>query len=212
MIGLIQRLREDVLDIKSRLSRLFPVGIVDSTDPSAGRVVVRLPDRGDQLSGRLPVLFAKTHRDKEFWLPDPGTPVQCLFLPFCGLEVGVVLGALYTAKNPPPQGAGRDVWIKEFEDGTVLEYDRAGHRLSGYVAGDVELYTDGALSAYAGGDVDLESGTIIRLTAPAIIFTGGGSVNGDLTLNGSLNVTGDIDAGGHIFAGGLNSNHHSHPE
>lgn len=134
--------------LEATLARLVRVAEVVSTNPGRGAVCVKFLDAGGTVSAWLPVLARKTHRDADYQMPDIGQPVLCLFLPG-GREVGFVLGSAYTARHQPPV-ASQDKWHKSWEDGTWLEYDRAGHVLSGHVEGDVQIDVSGGIEISAG--------------------------------------------------------------
>lgn len=124
-------------------------GFVVALDEAGCRVRVRFPDLGDLQSYWLPVLRAKTHRDQHYSMPDVGEHVACL-LDGHG-DDGVVLGAIFTPRDPAPV-ASADRHHVRFADGTTVDYDRAAHKLSIHCVGDVEIV----------------SSTHIRLSAPRI--------------------------------------------
>jgi len=162
------------------IRELVRVGVVTNVYPERGTVRVRLVDADDQVSYELPVLFRKTMKDKEYWMPDVGEQVVCLFSGQ-GLEQGFVLGAIYSKKDSVPV-ASRDKWHVKFEDGTVIEYDRKEHKLKAMVNGEVEVQATGN----------------VLIQAPTVI------------LIGNLEVVGNIHATGSIIDEGGNTNHHSH--
>lgn len=127
-------------------------GIVRELEPGRHRVRVELPARGGLLSPWLDVLVRAAHGDREHGLPRLGDQVGCL-LDEHG-ESGCVLGAVYTAEEPPPEGsATRRGW--HFSDGGRVEYDRETHTLtivaSGkvHVQGDVQIAGGGSALARA---------------------------------------------------------------
>lgn len=111
-------------------------GIVSALDETSGRVRCVLPDYDDLETAWLPVLHAKTHRDKHWSLPDVGEQVA-LLLDRHG-ESGVVLGAIFGLRDVPPVAAVDKTHLR-FADGTTIDYDRAAHRLSIQCVGDVEI-------------------------------------------------------------------------
>jgi phage baseplate assembly protein gpV len=102
------------------------VGIVHAQDAASARVRVVFPDYDQMLSYWLPVLFAKTQNDKEYWIPDIGEQVVCLM--DLRDEAGVVLGAIYSSVDLTPVDSA-DKWRLQFRDSTSFEYDRALHVL-----------------------------------------------------------------------------------
>lgn len=114
-------------------------GIVSALEVASHRVRVRLPDLDDLETHWLPVLTLRSHRDRIEHLPDVGEHVAVLLDPRG--EDGVVLGAIYSARDPAP-GGGPDITSARFGDGTEVEYDRAAHRLTIRSVGDIEIVSD----------------------------------------------------------------------
>lgn len=132
LAGMANRL--DALEAK--VNQMIRVCTVSSVQDGAGTVRVKLPDLGNMVSEPLPVVVRKTQDDKDFWLPDVGEQVVCVFLPI-GLEQGFVLGSFYQKVDKVPVSS-RDKWHKRFKDGAVLEYDRASHILTATVPGEID--------------------------------------------------------------------------
>jgi len=202
---MIETLRESLATLR--------FGFVTVADAATHRVRVRLPDLDDLETWWLPVLAARTHQDRFEHLPDVGDHVALLLDPRG--EEGVVLGAIYSARDPSPGGTP-DITRATFADGTTIEYDRAAHRLFVSVRGPVTIIADGAVLVQAPS---------VKLDTPSTICTGDALIQGRLTvqngisvtgggaaasISGNVHVDGSIDASGSIMDGGGNSNHHSH--
>ncbi len=129
--------------LEAALASMIRVGRVVATDPDRATVRVRMPDADGMVSYSLPVLFPKTKRDLWYAMPDIGDHVVCVFLPF-GLEAGFVLGAFYSASDEPPV-MSQDKSRVTFADGSYLEYDRAEHKFSVYIVGEMDLRVNGLL-------------------------------------------------------------------
>ncbi len=108
------------------IESLVRIGVVTQSFPDRGTVKVHLTDVDDEISYELPVVYRKTLNDKDYWMPDIGEHVVCLFSGQ-GLEQGFILGAIYSDADAVPVSS-QDKWHKTFEDGTVIEYDRAAHQ------------------------------------------------------------------------------------
>ncbi len=147
--------------VERRLAQILRLGIVDQVYPREGKVRVLMPDNQCLESYRLPVLVRKTHRDQDWWLPDLGEQVLCLFLPI-GLEQGFVLGAPWSQADPPPV-AEEDKRHLRFADGTWLEYDRA--------TGDMQVHCRGRLVIAAGEGVELRAPRV-EMPPPRIVDPG----------------------------------------
>lgn len=177
---------ESIMDLLAQSIRL---GTVTARDAATLRVQVRCADTvtAPLVTDWLPVLVPRASGDCQYDLPDVGDRVLCLFLPH-GREAGFVLGSLYSGSVPPVTDGEK--WHRAFRDGTVLEYDRAAHKLTATVKGDVNLTADGnltanvkgnvtvtadgALEADAKGAVSISSAAQLSLTAPAMNLGGSG--------------------------------------
>lgn len=205
--------------LEALLNQIFRVGEIDSIDPAAGTARAILPDSGNVVSHPLPVLSQKAHLDKFYTMPDIGEQVLCVFLPN-GLEQGFILGSMFSQIVSPPV-SNPDKTHMKFKDGTTLEYDRATHKLTGQVQGDIDLNATKSAKIKAPA-VDVIASAVVTLAAPQINLSGnisatapGGGVatevkvvntqqTGNFTLKGSLHVEGDITCTG------SNPNKHSH--
>jgi len=119
-------------------------GIVVAVDEKTARVRVRFPDLDDMTSWWLPVIVPKSLKDKHYFMPDIGEIVVVLPDEDGDFTNGYVLGAIYTAKTPPPPGSDKNKHIIRFEDGTEVEYDRASHLLRVSVPqGEVKIIVQG---------------------------------------------------------------------
>ena len=98
-------------------------GHVTEYDPSRHMARVNFPDMGI-VSYWLPVLVNNSLKNHDYAPLDIGEHVACMMAG----EMGVVLGAFYDDKNPPP-AADRDIRRVLFEDGTQVSYDRQSSAL-----------------------------------------------------------------------------------
>lgn len=156
------------------------IGLVVAIDPATGRVRVQFQAQDALVSAWLPVLQQKTARDQAYWLPDLDEQVVCLM--DAHEEFGVVIGAIYSARDVPPVASGDKRHVR-FADGTTLEYDRAAHRLTANVKGTLEAVVD--VSA--------------RVVSPLVTLVAVTKIECETPL---LNVSGNITAGGMITAAG----------
>ena len=122
------------------LGELIKVGIVTNTYPDEAKVRVKIVSSDDEISYKLPVVVRKTQNDKDYWMPDVGEHVVCLFLGN-GVEDGFVLGAIYSDEDKVPVES-QDKWHKTFKDGTTIEYDRNIHQLKVHSVGDITIASD----------------------------------------------------------------------
>jgi phage baseplate assembly protein V len=158
-------------------------GLVVAIDPAKYKVRVQFPDRDGMVSDWLPVGVRKAVGDLDYWLPDKGTQVACLMDERC--VAGVVLCALYSDVDLPPV-SNPDLFYKKFKDGTVIQYDRATHKLFADVKGNIEVKATGTLTA--------------GITGNSTITTPTCTLNGNLVVNGTAVVSGNINGGANIVA------------
>lgn len=143
---------------ESALKNLIRVGVVSSINPANGTAKVVFHEKNGLVSGDLPIIYRQTFRNKDYQMPDIDEQVVCLFLEN-GLEQGFILGAVYSSEDVPPSTDPNKRMI-HFQDGTVIVYDRAAHKLTATVNGTAEI-------------------TATHTT-----------INGDVTINGTLTLSG----------------------
>lgn len=200
------------------IDELIRIGIVTNSVPERGTVRVKLVDVDDQVSYELPIIFRKTMKDKDYWMPDIGEHVVCLFSGQ-GMEQGVVLGAIYSQSDEVPVSS-INKFYKKFEDGTTIEYDRAEHKLTADIKGSVDIKVSGKCDVDCQGQINIKSVNNITIQAPSLNMKGGsptsGIFEGSFNLKGSLTVEGNIEVNGNIHATGTiiddngNTTHHNH--
>ena len=189
------------------LSSLIRIGEVTSIDQASCTARVTFDDDDGFTSYDLPVLQPNTLRNRDYRMPDIGEDAVCVFLP-AGTSEGFILGSIYAGEVSPPAESG-DVRMVEFDDGTVVAYDRAVHVLKADVKGRVEVT--------ATGEVSVTSDEKVVITAPQIILNGaissysqtGGS--GTMNVNGRMDITGNITGQPDITASGVSLKSHTHP-
>lgn len=195
----------------------FAFGIVTAVDAARGWARARLPEYDNLETAFLPVLQRRTHKDKALDLPDVGEQVA-LLLDLRG-EDGVILGAVWSDADPVPQAEGPDVDVRRYADGTVLRYDRAAHRLTADVQGEIVATCTGKADVTAQGAAKMESKTALTLAAPRIAlkgalsmqsYEGGGPTTAE--IDGSVTVRrGDLAVPDNdVTAGGVSLKNHRH--
>jgi len=134
------------------LKNLIRVGIVSSTNPEKCTARVAFEDRSAVVSFDLPILVRGSLQNKDYWMPDPGEHVVCLFLP-SGNAQGFILGSLYSEKDKPPITDGNKRHIT-FPDGTKIEYDRVTHTMTIDIKGSINIVVNGDVNV--SGDVNAD--------------------------------------------------------
>ena len=155
---MIQELIEKVDRLEAAVNQIIRQGIVTATYPDRGTARVMLPDADGMVTKELPVVSQRTSANQSYDMPDVDEHVICIFLPN-GFELGFILGALYSTADPVPVSA-QDKKHYRFKDESFFEYDRKAHALTINIKGRVDIHADGELT--------IDSGEHIKLTAPRI--------------------------------------------
>lgn len=152
-------------DLEAIVKNMIKVGIIESFNEENATARVVFQDINIK-SYDLPIIVKQSQNNKDYWIPDIGESVLCLFLP-TGIESGFILGSYYNKKDRPPVTDQNKRTVK-FSDGTILEYDRKTHKLTADVKGDIDIKATGKVDINANGAITINSGTSITLTAPSI--------------------------------------------
>ena len=179
------------------------LGEVTSIDFAKAKVRATFDDEDGMTSYWLPVMQRNTIANQDYWLPDIGEDVVCVFFGE-GSEDGFVLGSIYAGDVKPPESNG-DKRTVVFKDGTRVSYDRAQHHLDIAIdettlhadrtkvnvqapneisAASKKITVSGSESVSVSGSqsVDIASSTKIALSAPTITLTISGTT---MTFNSS---------------------------
>jgi phage baseplate assembly protein V len=152
------------IELDRRISNLIKFGTVQEADYVNAKVRIKA---GDILTGWLPWQTQRAGGDITWHAPEIGEQVMVLS-PSGELNQGLVLTGLYQALKPPPV-ATPDKHHTVYNDGAVVEYDRATHHLQAI----------------------LPDGATVTLTSP-----GGITITGNITLTGTLTASVDVIADG----------------
>lgn len=153
-----------------KIEDVIRVGNVDSINAENGTVRVRFPDRDDKITGELKVIYSKTHKDKDYYMPDIDEIVVCIFLPN-QQEEGFVLGTFYNEVDTIPEGATSDKKIWAFADGGKFEYNKSS------------------------GELNIVGISAINITAPTINLNGNVNISGNLVTSGTTKTSGKVIEG-----------------
>ena len=107
-----------------RAANFIRYGVVAEADYEKGLLRVELQD-GELLSDWIPWITLRAGNDRFWWAPEVGE-VMLLLAPSGELANAVALPAAFSNENQ--NGDRPTVQRQTFEDGTVIEYDRAAHR------------------------------------------------------------------------------------
>ena len=149
---MLDRLKEWITQyIKSVLESTVRVGVVNSTDPKTSTVRVKFDDDDGLISYDLRVLVRKVKKDQDYWMPDIGDHVLCVFLPF-GLEQGFVLGSFYSSADTPPANSQDRIHF-QMQDGATFYYDRQESLLYVSLPKDAQMEVENNLQVTVQNDL-----------------------------------------------------------
>jgi len=154
-----------------KIAQMIRVGTVKEVDQNLVRVIF-----GDEVSDWLSVIPNAAGTDKSFQTARKGEQVLCLF-PGAG-DYGFAIRGLFWDGCKLPDGAEEGVFIREFGDGTRLEYNEKTHSLDAAVKGSVTLKAD--------GDISVTSTQKVTVKAVGIELDGGGGASMPVLHVGSL--------------------------
>lgn len=190
-------------DLDTLIRQLIRVGVVSDIDEKGVTARVTFDDQDDVTSASLQVIVKNTDENADYWMPDVGEQVLCLFLPV-GPQQGFILGSFYDETHTPPANTANKRVIK-FRNGTRVENDRESNLLLVDAVGDVTVKATGT----------------VTIDAPETIITGNTTVKGLLTFLGGMKgssaggvaakISGNIEVtDGDIDVDGIKSKGHHH--
>ena len=156
-----EEINQRLTALEGALRQIVRTAFVTELFPEEGKVRVEIRDADMIETYKLPVLVHKTRCDKDYWMPDLGEMVVCVFLPH-GLQIGFVVGAFFNEKDPVPVPDPEKRHIR-FMDGAWFEYDRA--------AGVMQVHVPKEIILAAGVAVEIRTPV---LKAPVPVPTSGG--------------------------------------
>jgi phage baseplate assembly protein V len=165
----------NIADLNRRIESLIRLGTIAQVDHAARKLRVQT---GGLLTGWLP-WPAEVGRNYRRWRPlRTGTQV-ILACPSGDPAQAVVVQILYTTALDAPS-TDPDIDLIEFDDGTLIHYDSAAHRLSIDVHGDASVQVEGDATLMVGGDLAATVEGVATLDATHIALNQGtGVVTGE---------------------------------
>ncbi|WP_240198326.1 phage baseplate assembly protein V [Salmonella enterica] len=86
-------------DLETLIRQLIRVGVVSDIDEKGVTARVTFDDQDNVTSASLQVIVKNTDENADYWMPDVGEQVLCLFFPV-GPQQGFILGS-FTMKRIP---------------------------------------------------------------------------------------------------------------
>ena len=126
-------------DAERALRGMVRTGTVSAVYPESDTVRVVFDDKDGTTSPELHILHRFSGKNKDYWMPDIGDQVVCLFANNDkNFSTGWILGSYFTDKQPP-QVASADIMRLDFSDGAYIEYNRAVSTLKIQVPGHIMI-------------------------------------------------------------------------
>ncbi len=126
-------------DVERALRGMVRTGTVSAVYPKTDTVRVVFDDKDNTTSPELHVLHRFSGKNKDYWMPDLGDQVLCIFNNNDkNFSTGWVLGSYFTEKQPP-QVASADIMRIDFADGSYIEVNRADGSLQVNFTGPVTI-------------------------------------------------------------------------
>jgi phage baseplate assembly protein V len=151
--------------VENVLQNLIRVGRVSSINPEKATVRVLFEDKDNLVSYDLPVIVPQTMKNKDYYMPDIGEQVLCIFLPN-GIQEGFCLGSFYSEKDKPAEN-NPNIRGVTFEDGSKITFNRKTKTLEVYAKGVVNIKAAGGVNItgdlHVDGNIDA-TGSIIDTT------------------------------------------------
>lgn len=169
---------------------MWKSGRVSVINYEFGTVRVEYPDTGQQ-SGELIVWQGRNEEVQEYSMPKINEVGICLI---DENGCGFYLGSGYTTAHPVPSGANEGIFIKDYGDGTRIEYDKNSK----------------VLKMECSGEIIIEASKKITLRSPLISVDGEQEVTGTITAFKDLIVKGTIEVTKDIVTAGISFIKHIH--
>ncbi|QOE32743.1 baseplate spike protein [Achromobacter phage Mano] len=177
-----------------RLSNIVRLGTIESLDEGGATVTVNLGDGLTTTS--LPWVTLRAGPDRTWWAPEPGEQVVVLS-PSGDLAQGVVLPAVYQDAHPAPANS-KDVHRVEYQDGSVVQYDRAAHQL----LVDVSAASGSVLIIC--NTATVQAAESVTIDTPETTCTGNLTVQKKLTYLGGMAGSNNTGGKAATITGGIN--------
>ena len=143
------------------------VGLVSSIDETKCTAQVCFQDRNAIVTRALHIAVPFTLNDRAYHMPAIGERVLCLFHPEAPTK-GWIIGSYYADTRLPPI-CSKNKKYTLFEDMTLIEYDKALHKLTIHVpqAGEksIEVNTESDITVYTQGNIVVEAAKDIHVKA-----------------------------------------------
>ena len=127
----------DIEELRRQTRGMIRVGTVCDIHAAECMARVRFDDKDGTPSPEMPVITRGSGENKDYWLPDIGEEVVCIFaMNDKNFSTGWILGT-YFADKRRAQAASVDIRRTDFGDGSYIEFNRAAGSLTINCTGEV---------------------------------------------------------------------------
>jgi len=121
------------------LRGMVRTGTVSEVNVVNNTARVTFDDKDGIVSPELHILHRCSGRNKDYWVPDIGDQVLCIFNNNDkNFSTGWILGSYFNEKQPP-QVQDLDIMRFDFSDGSHIEYNRKSHTLNVKITGPINI-------------------------------------------------------------------------
>jgi len=131
---------------------IVKIGTVRRYNPENHTAVVEFKDFESVVSRELQIVEPFTYQNKNYMPLREGQKAICILLPQSGTTDGFIIGTVYDDDNLPPV-RDKNKFHTKFEDGTVIEYDTAKHKLTANVKGKIFIHATGNVTVISNKNV-----------------------------------------------------------
>ena len=127
------------IDVKTMMKNTVRVGVVSAINAENMTARVDFEDMDNIVSAELPILNRGSKKVKDYWIPDIGEQVVCLFSSRdTNTSIGWIIGTHFSAADTP-NAADANIRRVDFGDGSYIEYDRGSQSMTINCAGPLTI-------------------------------------------------------------------------
>lgn len=180
------------MDTTEELKQLIRWGTIVSVNKN-NTARVQFSDIDNIVSYDLHILVSNANKNRYQAPPDVGCNALCIMMP-TGHSDGFIIGTFYNEKNEAPINSLDQLVHWEFEDGTILDYDKSTSTLTADVKGPVNVIADSE-NRRINNTRTTEIGSSSMLTCPTVSIVSAETVtvkSPDINLAGNVTISGDL--------------------
>ena len=126
-------------DAERALRGMLRTGTVASVNVANNTARVKFDDKDGIASPELHILHRCSGKNKDYWVPDIGDQVLCIFNNNDkNFSTGWIMGSYFT-DTQPPQVQSEDIMRLDFAGGSFIEVDRAAGSLKINFTGPITI-------------------------------------------------------------------------